>query len=76
MTTDEQKLSDELVAYYRQVLATHGSVYGASICSICSVARCPDWLDAYDKLAAAGKAMTAEPQQWKPYTPRPKLPKP
>jgi hypothetical protein len=44
---------------------THGSVYGASNCSICGVARCPDWVDAYDKLAVAGKLM-GEPQQWEP----------
>jgi hypothetical protein len=62
--TDEE-LSDELAAYYREVLLTHGSVYGASNCSICGVARCPDWVDAYDKLAVAGKLM-GEPQQWEP----------
>ncbi len=59
--TDEE-LSDELAAYYREVLLTHGSVYG---CSICGVARCPDWVDAYDRLASAGKLM-GEPQQWEP----------
>ena len=75
MTIDDADLSDELVAYYQRVLLTHGSVYGASMCHICGVARCADWVDAWDKLAAAGKAMTAEPQQWKSYTPRPKLPK-
>jgi hypothetical protein len=58
VTTEDHELSDELVVYYRQVLVTHGSVHGASICHICGVARCPDWVDAYDKLAAANKLMT------------------
>jgi hypothetical protein len=71
MTTEDHELSDELVDYYRGVLVTHGGM-----CQMCGVARCQDFLDAFDKLAAAGKAMTAEPQQWKPYAPRPKLPKP
>ena len=43
MTPDDADLSDELVTYYREVLVTHGSVYGASICHICGVFRCPDW---------------------------------
>ena len=63
MTPDPQDLSAELVAYYQGVLVTHGSVYGASNCSICGVARCPDWVDAYDRLAAANKLM-CEPGQW------------
>jgi hypothetical protein len=58
----DEELSDELAAYYRQVLITHGSVFGASICHICGVTRCPDWVDAYDKLAA-GRLM-AEPHLW------------
>jgi hypothetical protein len=58
VTTDEQDISDELVAYYRQVLVTHGSVHGASMCHICGVARCPGWVDAYDRLVAANKLMS------------------
>ncbi len=58
----DTELSAEQVAYYRQVLLTHGSVFGASNCSICGIARCPDWVDAYDKLAAAGQVM-AEPER-------------
>ncbi len=69
MTDEPQDLSDELVAFYREVLITHGSVHGASNCQVCGVARCPDWVAAYDRLAAAGKPMAAEPV-WKPYVAR------
>jgi hypothetical protein len=69
MTDDSRHLSDELVAYYREVLATHGFVDGASVCRVCGVSRCPDWIAAYDALAAAGRAMTAEPI-WEPYVAR------
>ena len=58
ISDDPDDLSDEVVAYYREVLATHGSVHGANMCPVCGVARCPDWVDAYDKLAAANKLMT------------------
>jgi hypothetical protein len=61
-----EELSDKLVAYYREVLVTHGSVYGASNCAICGVSRCPDWVDAYDRLAAAGLRMTEAPV-WESY---------
>ena len=53
------KLSSELVAYYRQVLDTHKPKDERRVCSVCKVARCPDWLDAYDKLAAALQARYA-----------------
>ena len=62
-------MAPELVAYYRQVLLTHGSVFGASMCHICGVARCPDWVDAYDRLAAAGQLMTDAPL-WEAHRPR------
>lgn len=62
----ESALTPEQVAYYRQVLLTHGSVFGASNCKVCGVARCLDWVDAYDKLAAAGQVM-AEPTRWTAY---------
>ena len=52
-----------------RVLITHGSVYGASNCTICGVARCPDWVNAYDRLAAAGLLMTEAPV-WESYKPR------
>lgn len=69
MTDESRDLPGELVAYYRGVLVTHGFVHGASVCRVCGVAPCPDWIAAYDALAAAGKAMTAEPV-WEPYVAR------
>jgi hypothetical protein len=63
-----EELTEELAAYYREVLVTHGSAYGAGNCSICGVARCPDWVDAYDTLAAANKLM-GEPRQWEEHLP-------
>src|SRR5947207_4830963 len=55
MDAEPQDLTDEQVAYYQRVLLTHGSIHGASMCHICGVARCPDWVDAYDRLATAGR---------------------
>ncbi len=69
MIDEPSDLSSDLVAYYREVLLTHSSVHGASSCPICGVPRCPDWIAAYDTLAAAGKPMTAEPV-WEPYQAR------
>jgi hypothetical protein len=63
VTADEQDLSDELVAYYRRVLVTHGSTNEPGVCPACDVARCRDWLDAYDRLAASNKLM-GEASQW------------
>jgi hypothetical protein len=62
----DDDLPPEQVAYYREVLVTHGSIYGASMCSICGVARCPDWVDAYDRLAAAHQVMAKSPPPWEP----------
>ena len=70
MTDEPLELTDELVDYYRDVLVKHGSFLGtASNCQICGVARRPDWVDAYDKLAAAHKTMTDEPV-WESYQSR------
>ncbi len=66
MDAEPQDLTDEQVAYYQRVLLTHGSIHGASMCHICGVARCPDWVDAYDRLATAGRQM-GEPQLWEPH---------
>ena len=63
------ELTDDLVAYYRWVLITHCSTYGAGVCRVCGVARCPDWADAYDRLASAGRAMVAAPV-WERLEPR------
>lgn len=59
----ETELSPALVAYYRQIIDTHRTNTEHQVCNICGIARCPDWLDAYDKLAAAGELM-ADPEQW------------
>lgn len=63
------ELTDDLVAYYGRVLVTHGSTYGTAVCRVCGVARCPDWVDAYDRLTAAGIAMTTAPT-WAQLEPR------
>jgi hypothetical protein len=70
MTDEPVELTDEQVIYYRHVLVAHGSVHGASNCTICGVARCRDWVDAYDKLAAAHQPMAASPTPWEPYKSR------
>jgi hypothetical protein len=60
-------LTDEQVAHYRQVLATHTNRPELGGCPVCGVARCPEWTTAYDILAAAGQVMTAEPPPWRPF---------
>lgn len=50
-------LTEEEIDHLRDVLVEHGSVFGASHCVICGVARCPTWVDTYDQLAAAGVLM-------------------
>jgi hypothetical protein len=70
MTTSDNDLSADLVAHYRQVLVTHGPAHGAGTCTICGVARCRDWVDAYDKLAAANKVMSESPEPWEPFRAR------
>jgi hypothetical protein len=58
----DHDLSDEQAAYYRNMLAAHtGSRAGE--CSVCGVPLCPDWTDAFDKLATANQLM-AEPCRW------------
>ena len=57
------ELSDEEVEHLQDVLVEHGSVYGAGNCHICGESRCPIWVEAYDRLAAAGKPMV-EPGAW------------
>jgi hypothetical protein len=69
VTDEPSDLSDDLVAYYREMLGIHGFAYRTSVCRVCGIARCPDWIAAYDILAAAGKVMTAEPA-WEPYVGR------
>lgn len=64
-----RELSDELVTYYRGVLQAHALDATSGLCAICHVLRCEDWVDAYDKLAAARKLMS-EPHQWDGHLPR------
>jgi hypothetical protein len=66
--TDEPvELSNEQVAYHRQVLAAHANQPGTGTCPVCGVARCPDWMRAYDILAAARQLMSTEPPPWEPF---------
>jgi hypothetical protein len=46
-----------------QVLKIPEAHYMYGACTVCRVVRCPDWLDAYDRLAAACKLMS-EPGEW------------
>jgi hypothetical protein len=57
------ELSPEQVIYLRRVLATHGNDPSTGACPVCGTSSCPDWCDAYDRLAAAGQLL-ADPQQW------------
>jgi hypothetical protein len=68
MTDESTGLSPELAAYYREVLRVHGSDPVTGVCPICHVDRCPDWLNAYDKLASAYLPM-GEPHLWTPPSP-------
>jgi hypothetical protein len=54
ITGDEPRgLRDEQVAFYLEILVSHGSIFGASICGICDVACCPVWVAAAERLVAA-----------------------
>jgi len=53
----DQLSREEEIDRLRDVLVEHGSVFGASHCMLCGVARCPTWVDTYDRLAAAGALM-------------------
>jgi hypothetical protein len=73
VTTDSADLTAEQVAYYRQVLVTHATKPETGACAVCGVPRCPDWMHAFDTLAAAHQAMAESPTPWEPFHPRPKL---
>jgi hypothetical protein len=70
MTPETPHLPDDLVTYYRHMLRTHASTPETNGCPVCNVPRCPDWTNAYDKLAAAGQAMNMSPPAWQPFHPR------
>lgn len=64
---DSPELSDELVAYYQQVLVAHTTNPETGVCAVCGVPRCPDWVSAFDTLAAAGQVMATAPPRWEPF---------
>jgi hypothetical protein len=72
MTSDNHDLSADLADYYRRMLATHTTNPEAGACPVCGVPRCPDWVDAFDRLASAGQLMTTAPPPWKPFHPGPR----
>jgi hypothetical protein len=39
------------------MLATHKNQRFTGVCAVCRVPRCPDWRDAFDRLARAGAVM-------------------
>jgi hypothetical protein len=70
MTTESPDLTVEQVAYYRQVLVVHATKPELRACAVCGVSRCPDWIDAYDILAAAYQVMADAPKSWDPFRSR------
>jgi hypothetical protein len=62
-------LSAEQVDYYRRVLVAHATTSERQACAVCGVPRCPDWLNAFDTLAAAHQVMTGSPTPWEPFHP-------
>lgn len=53
-------LTERDVKHYRAVLVNHRNQGPQHHCLICRVRRCPEWVRAYDRLAAAGKLMKDE----------------
>ncbi|GAA1758733.1 hypothetical protein GCM10009681_32440 [Luedemannella helvata] len=47
-------LSDDLIVYYRRVLAAHSIDPVSRVCPVCGVKRCADWQQAYERLVVAG----------------------
>src|SRR2546423_1701703 len=69
LSAQSQDLSDELVAHYRQLLTTHTNEPNSGTGQVCGVARCPDWMNSYDALAAAHQLMATSPPPWEPFHP-------
>jgi hypothetical protein len=63
MTARPYAMPASLVDHYREVLVTHTSGNAPGTCTVCLVPTCPAWVDAYDRLAAAGLPM-GEPYLW------------
>src|SRR3954468_9489977 len=59
----EWELSAALVDYYRRMLRTHTNAPDTGVCRVCKIRTCPDFRDAYDRLAAAG-ALMGDASQW------------
>jgi len=53
--SQERALQPEAATYYREVLATHANRPETGACAVCQLPNCPDWRDAYDRLAVAGE---------------------
>lgn len=53
----ERRMPVEETAYYRRVLSTHKNDPGSGVCAVCQVCSCPDWRNAFDRLAEAGELM-------------------
>jgi hypothetical protein len=51
------------IAYYRDMLVAHADDLVTGVCAVCLMDHCPDWRNAYDRLAAAGELMTL-PQRY------------
>lgn len=56
-------LSAEQIAYLRHVLDIHRNDPQRGECGVCHQPSCPDWRDAYDRLAVAGQLMS-ESGRW------------
>lgn len=55
----ERPLGADRTAYHRHMLATHKKQRFTGVCMVCRVPSCPDWRDAFDRLARAGALMAA-----------------
>jgi hypothetical protein len=60
------ELPVEQVSDLRRILRMHANDLSNGACAVCGARPCRSWLDAYDRLAAAGKLM-GHPQLWQSY---------
>lgn len=66
----DDELSAELIGYYREAIKIHAPTSPFGLCAVCGVRLCPDWTEAYDRLAAAGQVMADDPPPWQPMPPK------
>jgi hypothetical protein len=59
------ELPPEHVANLRRALAAHANDPTTGACPVCVTKSCLIWRDTYDRLAAAGQLLAADPTQWK-----------